>query len=313
MNADINSSAAIAYSKLNLNNSIVAGDLTTDSVTSAKILDNTIVSADLSSTGGSEAVATANIQGLAVTTAKLANGAVTTAKLDSTAGSEAVTTSVIRDSAVTSAKIADGTIVDADISASAAIAYSKLNLANSIVNNDVAAGAAIAYSKLNLTNSIVNGDLTTDAVHTANIQDGAVTTAKLASGAIPTVVGGTVLNAPPNAISTNYFGMFGSFYSAQSAVQQPLPTSGTISNFTVNLAVAPNNGGGTQSFTFTVMNGGSATAVGCTISETATDCSDSSNTASFSSGDLISIREVPAGTPTIASNLARWVARLSTP
>lgn len=39
-------------------------------------------------------------------------------------------------------------IVNADVSASAAIAYSKLNLGSSIVNADVAAAAAIALSKL---------------------------------------------------------------------------------------------------------------------------------------------------------------------
>lgn len=50
-------------------------------------------------------------------------------------------------------------IVNADVSASAAIAYSKLSLANSIVNADVNTGAAIAYSKLNLASSIVNADV----------------------------------------------------------------------------------------------------------------------------------------------------------
>jgi hypothetical protein len=41
---------------------------------------------------------------------------------------------------VTSAMITDGTIVNADVSASAAIAYSKLNLANSIVTGDIVDG-----------------------------------------------------------------------------------------------------------------------------------------------------------------------------
>lgn len=50
-------------------------------------------------------------------------------------------------------------IVNADVSASAAIAYSKLNLASSIVNADVSASAAIAYSKLALTGSVVNADI----------------------------------------------------------------------------------------------------------------------------------------------------------
>lgn len=54
-------------------------------------------------------------------------------------------------------------IVNADISASAAIAYSKLNLATSIVNADISASAAIAYSKLNLATSIVNADINASA------------------------------------------------------------------------------------------------------------------------------------------------------
>ena len=53
----------------------------------------------------------------------------------------------IGNGAITSAKILDGTISNADVSASAAIAYSKLGLANSIVNGDIVNGT-IANSKL---------------------------------------------------------------------------------------------------------------------------------------------------------------------
>jgi hypothetical protein len=49
---------------------------------------------------------------------------------------------------VTSNMIADLNITNSDISTSAAIAYSKLSLTNSIVNADIATGAAIAVSKL---------------------------------------------------------------------------------------------------------------------------------------------------------------------
>jgi hypothetical protein len=49
---------------------------------------------------------------------------------------------------ITSTMLADGTIMDADINASAAIAYSKLNLGTSIVNADIASGAAIATTKI---------------------------------------------------------------------------------------------------------------------------------------------------------------------
>lgn len=44
--------------------------------------------------------------------------------------------------------IGSGVIVNADVNASAAIAYSKLNLSASIVNADIASGAAIAVNKL---------------------------------------------------------------------------------------------------------------------------------------------------------------------
>ncbi len=54
-------------------------------------------------------------------------------------------------------------IVNADISASAAIAYSKLSLGTSIVNADINGSAAIAYSKLNLATSIVNADINASA------------------------------------------------------------------------------------------------------------------------------------------------------
>ena len=49
---------------------------------------------------------------------------------------------------ITSNDIVDGAIVNGDINASAAIAYSKLSLGTSIVNTDISTNAAIAYSKL---------------------------------------------------------------------------------------------------------------------------------------------------------------------
>lgn len=82
-------------------------------------------------------VATANIADLGVTTAKVA------------------------DSAITSAKIADGAIVNADVNASAAIAYSKLNLASSIVAADFAAAAkpVVICTSSTRPSSPVNGQM----------------------------------------------------------------------------------------------------------------------------------------------------------
>jgi hypothetical protein len=67
VNADIDAAAAIVYSKLDLDDSIVAGDLTADAVTTAKIED--------------DAVTTAKIDDDAVTTAKILDANVTPAKL----------------------------------------------------------------------------------------------------------------------------------------------------------------------------------------------------------------------------------------
>jgi len=49
-----------------------------------------------------------------------------------------------------------GLIVNADINASAAIAYSKLNLASSIVNADVSGSAAIAWSKISKSGAVMS-------------------------------------------------------------------------------------------------------------------------------------------------------------
>ncbi|MGE4169732.1 MAG: beta strand repeat-containing protein, partial [Candidatus Margulisiibacteriota bacterium] len=99
-NADINSAAAIAYSKLNLSNAIVAGDLTTGAVTSAKIADGTIVAVDLADG--------------AVTSAKIADDSITNADINSAAAiaysklnlSNAIVAGDLTTGAVTSAKIA---------------------------------------------------------------------------------------------------------------------------------------------------------------------------------------------------------------
>lgn len=78
-----------------------------------------------------------------------------------------------------------GSIVNADISGSAAIAYSKLNLATSIVNADVSASAAIAYSKLALTASIVNADVASGAAiaYSKLALSASIVNADVASGA----------------------------------------------------------------------------------------------------------------------------------
>lgn len=78
-------------------------------------------------------------------------------------------------------KVSTGGISNNEVNAAAAIAYSKLNLSNSIVNADINAAAAIAYSKLNLSNSIVNADIAAGAA-IADSKLATISTANKVSG-----------------------------------------------------------------------------------------------------------------------------------
>ena len=164
INTDINASAAIAYSKLNLSGAI----------TSADIANGTIVDADINS---SAAIAKTKIAGTAVTIADSGT--------------------------VTSAMIADGTIVDGDINASAAIAKTKLNLGGTItsadlvdgtiVNADINAAAGIALSKLAVDPLARANHTGTQTASTVSDFDTQVRTSRLDQMAAPTA--GVALNA----------------------------------------------------------------------------------------------------------------------
>jgi len=78
-----------------------------------------------------------------------------------------------------------GLIANANVSASAAIAYSKLALTTSIVNNDISTGAAIVYSKLSLGSSIVNTDISASAA-IADTKLGTISTALKVSNSATT-------------------------------------------------------------------------------------------------------------------------------
>jgi len=79
--------------------------------------------------------------------------------------------------------IASGVIVNADVNASAAIAYSKLNLTGAVLNADLA--GSIAYSKLNLTGAIVNADLAS-GVDASKLTTGTMPVARLGTGNVDT-------------------------------------------------------------------------------------------------------------------------------
>lgn len=158
---------------------IVTIDIADNAVTTPKIADINITTAKIADLN----VTTEKINDLAVTNGKLNDGAVTTAKLaDSTSTTTGVTTTKIADSAITTAKIADGAIVNADVNASAAIAYSKLNLTGAVLNADLA--GSIQVGKLDTTSVRLN----TIGTPTANVSMTTSATAyKITDLATPTV------------------------------------------------------------------------------------------------------------------------------
>lgn len=104
--------------------------------------------------------------------------------------------------------IDNNVITNAKVNASAAIAYSKLNLAASIVNADISASAAIAYSKLALTGAILNADLAGSIAYSKLSLTGAILNADLAGSIADTKLStistaGKVSNSATTATSAN--------------------------------------------------------------------------------------------------------------
>lgn len=75
------------------------------------------------------------------------------------------------------------------------------NVLTNVENDNIKAAAGIAYSKLNLSNSIVAGDITSNAITTAKILDANVTLDKLASNSVNSakIVDGSIVNDDVNA------------------------------------------------------------------------------------------------------------------
>jgi hypothetical protein len=78
-----------------------------------------------------------------------------------------LTSSQLVDGIITTAKIADGAVVNVDVNSTAAIAYSKLNLATSIVNGDIANATINLTQKVTGTLPTANGGTGLAALGTA--------------------------------------------------------------------------------------------------------------------------------------------------
>jgi hypothetical protein len=214
VNADINSSAAIADTKLGTIST--AGKVSNSATTATSANTNSAIVARDSSGNFSAGTITANITGNVSGSSGSTTGNAATATALATARDfqivgdvEASAQSFNGSGNVTlTTAIATGAIVNADVNSSAQIAYSKLNLANGIVNADINASAAIDWSKIAPSSTVSATELgyldgVTSAVQTQIDSKLATSTAAstYAPLASPALTG--VPTAPTAAANTN--------------------------------------------------------------------------------------------------------------
>ena len=113
---------------------------------------------------------------------------------------------------------------------------------------------------------------------------------------------GTGGTAQPTSGST-YIDPYNCFVpnTTETNMRMLVPTDGTISNAYFRTTIAPNNGGGTQSWVYTIRidtgGGFGSTGVTKTLSETTVNDSDLVNTYHVSAGDLLTIQITAVNTP----------------
>lgn len=141
----------------------------------------------------------------------------------------------VASNAITSAKIVDGTIVNADVSASAAIAYSKLSLAASIALTDLSATGTASSS------TYLRGDNTW-----ATVSGGSGTVTSVSSGNLSPLFTTSVSNATTTPSISYSLSSVG----ARTVLTNSTSASGVPSFAPVSPLCLANNGGTASSSTF---------------------------------------------------------------
>ena len=118
------------------------------------------------------------------------------------------------------------------------------------------------------------------------------------------IVGGG--NPGSNINVGNFTPMFTSGQGSDEAdFQDVMTVAGTISQFFVRQGTATGAG---RNNVWTLRKNGSVTALTCTVPAAATTCSDTTNSVSFSVGDLISV-QLTAGAGGGTNTPANWTAK----
>src|SRR3990167_2687763 len=180
-NADVAANAGIQYSKLSLGGKVTSANIKDGTITGKDIKGSTIKSGDIKN----ETIQSEDIEDGTIAAADIATGGVATAEM------------------------LDATIVNADVSATAAIAYSKLNLTGLIVTGDITADTILAVDIATggvatleiLDETILSADIFDGTITAADLGADSVSTSELADSAVDTgaIADGAIVNADVNA------------------------------------------------------------------------------------------------------------------
>ena len=115
----------------------------------------------------------------------------------------------------------------------------------------------------------------------------------------PESISGVTASAAGSNLSNSVANYFWAFSSATEAVVEAFwPVTGHFTSFSVNLSAAPGTG---KSYAFQLNVAGVATALTCTVSNSATSCGPISSSVAVTANQTVDISAGPSGTPTVSS------------
>jgi len=136
------------------------------------------------------------------------------------------------------------------------------------------------------------------------------TGAQGAPGPSAFIVGGGTGTQNLSSGADRFVPIFNSLSTANEDVaQQVVPVAGTLSRLEIRINGTAGGAASGRFYAFAIRRNGVNTAVGCTIFETSTSCSDATNVATFAEGDLISVVAMPGTSPSARG--MQWTAHFS--
>jgi hypothetical protein len=191
-----------------------------------------------------------------------------------------VTTSKIRNGAVTGPKVAANTLTGANINAS------TLGLVPHAANSDQLGGAPASAFQSRVSGTCPSGNAISSVAQNGTVGCQSANVAQMMGASLSTVSDAGGLLAP--------VGLSGVTFTSDDIAMSASSLPSTAGNLFVRVSVAP-GGGPFQEWEFKLVVNNSVTSVGCNISETATTCSNVTDTAGIPAGAPVWLTVIHAG------------------